>query len=66
VAWPVERILALADATLGVDVALEQYRAWKDQPVRVDLAALWRELGVDGDALRNDAPLAAVRQAIAG
>jgi hypothetical protein len=34
--------------------------------VRVDLAALWRELGVDGDALRNDAPLAAVRQAIAG
>jgi hypothetical protein len=66
VAWPVERTLAVADATLGVDVALEQYRAWKDQPVRVDLAALWRELGVEAAMLRDDAPLAAVRRAIAG
>jgi hypothetical protein len=64
--WPVERILAVADATVGVDVALEQYRAWKDEPVRVDLASLWRDLGVDGEVLRDAAPLAAVRRAMIG
>jgi hypothetical protein len=34
--------------------------------VTADLAALWRELGVDGSELRDDAPLAAVRRAILG
>lgn len=64
VAWRAERILATADAALGLRTASALYRAWKDRPVRVDLTALWRELGVDGERLRDDAPLAAVRRAI--
>jgi hypothetical protein len=64
VAWPAERILATADAALGVTTMSELYRELKDSPVSVDLGALWRELGVDGERLRDDAPLAAVRRAI--
>jgi Peptidase of plants and bacteria len=64
VAWPAERILATADAALGMSVMGELYRELKDSPVSIDLAALWRELGVDGERLRDDAPQAAVRRAI--
>jgi len=46
------------------------YARWKDQPVDVDLAAMWKELGIvaDGKSVRlvEDAPLAAVRRAITG
>jgi hypothetical protein len=42
----------------------------KDSPSPTDLAALWRELGVVPEGtqarFRSDAPLAAVRAAIAG
>ena len=64
VAWSAERILATADAALGVTTMSELYRELKDRPVAVDLGALWQELGVDGERLRDDAPLAAVRRAI--
>ena len=40
------------------------YRDMKDSASPIDLAALWRELGVEGEQLRDDAPLAAVRRAI--
>jgi hypothetical protein len=64
VAWDAPRILAAADAALGLNTLSEMYSRMKDQPAPADLAALWRELGVDGAALRDDAPLAAVRRAI--
>ena len=64
VAWPAPRILATADAAVGVTTMSDLYRDMKDSASAIDLAALWRELGVDGDRLRDDAPLAAVRRAI--
>jgi len=64
VAWPVERILATADAAVGLTTLSALYRELKDAPIATDLSALWRELGVDGEHLRDDAPLAAVRRAI--
>jgi hypothetical protein len=63
-AWPVPRILAAADAAVGQDSLSAMYAEWKDQPVAVDLPALWRDLGVHGDSRRDDAPLAAIRRAI--
>jgi hypothetical protein len=66
VVWDATRILALADATLEQTTLSEMYARMKDQPSPLDLAALWRELGVDGTTLRDDAPLAAVRRAILG
>jgi len=64
VAWPVERILTTADAALALTTMSQLYRELKDSPSSIDLGALWRELGVDGETLRDDAPLAAVRRAI--
>jgi len=64
VAWPVQRILATADAAVGVTTLSDLYSDMKDSASAVDLAALWRELGVDGEPPRDDAPLAAVRRAI--
>lgn len=70
VAWPIERILAVADAAIGQDTLATLYARMKDSPAPTDLAALWRELGVVAEGtqarFRADAPLAAVRAAIAG
>ena len=64
VAWPVTRILRVADAALGQSTLTELYEQMKERAVRVDLAALWQDLGVADGALRDDAPLAAIRRAI--
>jgi hypothetical protein len=64
VAWPLQRILSTADGALGQTTLSELHRELADSSAAIDLAALWRELGVDGDRLRDDAPLAAVRRAI--
>jgi hypothetical protein len=70
VAWPIERILAVADEAVGQDTLGSLYDRMKDSPAPTDLAALWRELGVVPEGtrarFRSDAPLAAVRAAIAG
>jgi hypothetical protein len=70
VTWPIERILAAGDAAVGQDTLAALYARLKDSPVPTDLAALWRDLGVVADGpearFRADAPLAAVRAAIAG
>lgn len=70
VAWPIERILAVADAAIGQDTLATLYAGMKDSPAPTDLAALWRDLGVVAECgharFRGDAPLAAVRVAIAG
>lgn len=63
-AWPVPRILAAADAAVGQDTLSALYAEWKDQPVAVDLPALWRDLGLHGHSRRDDAPLAAIRRTI--
>jgi hypothetical protein len=64
VLWDAQRIFAAADAATGQTTLSEMYREHKDQATPADLAGLWRELGVDGASLRDDAPLAAVRRAI--
>jgi hypothetical protein len=65
VQWPVEEVLAKADAAVGLNVLSLQYQQMRDNPMRVDLPALWAELGVLAAAPFNDAaPLAAVRRAI--
>ena len=58
------RVLAAADAALGQTTLAALYDEMKDRAVRVDLGALWRDLGVAERGLSDDAPLAAVRRAI--
>lgn len=62
--WSAPRILEVADAAVGQHTLVALYDAMKDQPHPVDLPALWRELGVAGDSVLDDAPAAAVRRAI--
>ena len=64
VAWSVERILATADAAVGQTTLTELYQRMKDSPAPAELDALWRKLGVVGNTLDDNAPLAAVRRAI--
>ena len=65
-----EQALKIGDRATGTHVLTRQYAEWKDKPVTVDLDKLWAELGVqsgpDGVELVNSAPLAAIREAIAG
>ncbi len=69
VAWPVERLLSVADAAVGRNTLLDLYRTMKDRPSPIDLPGLWQQLGVEryqtGDAdLQDNADLGAVRRAI--
>ena len=68
VIWGFDRALAAGDRAVGVPVLEEMYARFGDQPVRVDVDALLRRLGVviRGDQVSFDdaAPLAGVRQAI--
>jgi hypothetical protein len=67
-AWPLEKSFALGDKAVGVPVLEELYAQWKDKPVKVDLDALWKKLGVSlkgGKMVYDDsAPDAAIRRAI--
>jgi hypothetical protein len=66
--WSISRLLATADAAVGVPVMTELYAQMKDQPYAVDLPALWRSLGVESEGgtvrISDQAPLAAIRKAI--
>ena len=68
--WPIEKAFAVGDRATGTHVLTTMYAAWKDAPVPVDLDKLWSELGVqratDGVEFVQSAPLAAIREAIAG
>jgi hypothetical protein len=77
VEWNLERALAAGDAAVGVPVLEELYREMGENPMNVDLAALWARLGVhvrvedeegnpsDAEVTFDDrAPLAALRRAI--
>jgi hypothetical protein len=66
--WELADAFKIGDGVTGTGVLNGLYAKWKDQPVDVDLAAMWKELGIvaDGKSVRlvEDAPLAAVRRAI--
>jgi hypothetical protein len=68
--WSIDRVIATGDAAAGVPVLRELYDEMKDKPDRVDLEALWKQLGIvrQGKTIKFDdtAPLAAVRRAITG
>ncbi|MFM9879156.1 MAG: hypothetical protein ACKVOO_01935 [Burkholderiaceae bacterium] len=67
--WTLQRTLEAADQATGQTVLAEQYAAMKDAPVAADLPQLWADMGISlvGNrvALREDAPLAGARRAIA-
>lgn len=66
--WALADALKAGDQAVGGTVLADLYAKWKDNPVEVDLPAMWKQLGVEssGRAVRltDDAPLAAVRRAI--
>jgi len=66
--WELAKTLRIGDQVTGTTVLSDLYAKWKDQPVEVDLASMWKELGIvaDGKSVRlvDDAPVAAVRRAI--
>jgi len=66
--WELAKTLGIGDQATGTTVLGDLYAKWKDQPVEVDLASMWKELGIvaDGKSVRlvDDAPVAAVRRAI--
>lgn len=64
-----EQFAAELDSVLGVEVVAALHAQWAHTPVQVDLAALWKELGVvrEGQEIRFDdsAPLAGWRAKLA-
>ena len=70
VGWSLDRIFEVGDRATGTDVLRTLYARMGFEPVDVDLAALWRELGVvsgpQGIAFDEGAPSAAIRRAIDG
>lgn len=66
--WPLVDALKAGDQAVGGTVLTDLYTKWKDKPVDVDLAAMWKQLGVESTSktvrLAEGAPLAAVRRAI--
>lgn len=73
--WPIARVIEVADAATGVPVMKELYEEMKDRPDNVDLARLWRRLGIAQQSgqigfergtisIDDMAPLAATRRAI--
>jgi hypothetical protein len=66
--WDVEDALKSGDRATGANVLKPLYDKMKDQPVGVDLDALWAQLGVELTGgtvhLDDNAKLAAIRRAI--
>lgn len=67
--WEIEKAFAIGDKATGTTVLTDLYREMSDNPDPVDLAALWKQLGISRDAsgtikLDLHAPLAQVRAAI--
>ena len=60
--------LKVGDKATGVTVLTDLYSKMKDDPMPIDLAALWKQLGVEPDGksvrLLDDAPMAAIRRSI--
>lgn len=66
--WPIGRVLKTADKAVGLDVMNGLYERLRATPEKIDLEALWKDLGIevadDGLRFHDDAPLAGARIAI--
>jgi predicted metalloprotease with PDZ domain len=66
--WDIERTFAVGDKATGTTVLTDLYHEMRDKAVPVDLAALWKKLGIqrkgEGSVEFVAAPLATVREAI--
>ncbi|HEX4065726.1 MAG TPA: hypothetical protein VHZ09_06845 [Acidobacteriaceae bacterium] len=67
--WPIEKALAAGDAGTGTHVLEDLYARMANQPVPVDLDAIWKDLGIvrtgeDQVSFNNQAPETAIRRAI--
>ncbi len=66
--WPIVNALKIGDQAAGVEILQKMYAEWNDNPVQVDLATMWKQLGVEANGatviLHDDAPLAGIRRAI--
>lgn len=67
--WEIERALAAGDKATATTVLVDLYHQMRDQPDAVDLAALWKQLGLQREAngmirFDDNAPLANVRAKI--
>ena len=67
--WEIERAFAVGDKATGTTVLTDLYHEMANQPDPVDLAAMWKQLGISREAngtitFDSHAPLAHVRIAI--
>jgi hypothetical protein len=66
--WTLERVLKVADKATGTTVLKDLYDQLGTKPGTIDLAALWKQLGVSEQHHRilfdDSAPLAAIRASI--
>jgi len=66
--WSLTDAFRIGDEATGVAVLLPLYDKMKDQPYEVDLASMWKDLGVERTgttvSFNDAAPLAKVREAI--
>lgn len=66
--WELEKALSVGDHATGVPVLIPLYNKMKDSAYPVDLADLWKQLGVERQrnsvVFHDDAPLSATRVAI--
>jgi hypothetical protein len=66
--WDLEKAFKVGDKATGTKALTTLYGKTKDQPMQVDLPALWKQLGVESDGasvhLIANASLADVRRAI--
>ena len=67
--WDIERAFAVGDKATGTTVLTDLYNEMRDKPDPVELAALWKQLGIqrqkDGSIQLNPiAPKAEIREAI--
>jgi hypothetical protein len=67
--WELTKALESGDRATATTVLTELYTNWKNKPVQVDLASMWKQLGITAEGknvrLMDDAPLADIRRAIA-
>ena len=65
---PVSRLLAIGDQATGTKVLQMMYAQWSEKPIEVDLAELWKQLGIRMDknivTFDPEAPSAVIRSAI--
>jgi hypothetical protein len=66
--WGLEKALKAGDHAVGVEVLTKLYNQMRDNPMDVDLPALWKQLGIRPEngslQIQDDAPLAAIRKSI--